>query len=296
MVRRLTGDWAIDPSTTSITGLYHTTRHDLTWNKDVLDLAELPEQKLPPLIHSYQRSGKILPGVARELGLPEDCHVLCGGNDAMIAALSAGLGEPGDINNVCGTVDALSVCSDKPVRSPNFNIRCHVIPHRWVLFFVLNTGGKALDWFHSVFCREMDDERFFTEYVPSVLEEFFAHKNPDRIEANLPEYVPFLQGSRYTLEQLKASFSNVTLETTREHLLLSLIKGNAVYQGQFLKEAAGLVPLGRKITVTGGGAKLKGILQAKWRWTGNYEYEYQEGSSVFGAAMLGRFYLEKTFA
>ncbi len=296
MVKRFTGQWAIDSSTTSITGLYNTTRHDLTWNKDVLALAEIPETKLPPLMQSYQKAGRILPEVADELGLPDDCDVLCGGNDAMIAALSGGLTEPGDINNICGTADAVSVCSDRPVSSRNFNIRCHVIPNRWVIFFVLNTGGKALEWFRSVFCQEMDEDRFFKEYVPSVLSHFFDKRDPDHREANLPQYLPFLQGSRYSLEQLKASFSGLTLETTREGMLLSLIKGNTAYQGQFLREAAGLVKLGRKVTISGGGARIKGILQAKKRWMGDFEYQYQERSSVFGAAMLGQFYQTNRYA
>ena len=34
LVKRLTGHWAIDPSTVSITGLYNTARNDLTWNTE----------------------------------------------------------------------------------------------------------------------------------------------------------------------------------------------------------------------------------------------------------------------
>ena len=95
MTKRFTGQWAIDPSTTSITGLYNTTRHDLTWNRDVLAIARIPENKLPPLIQSYHKVGNILPEVAAELDLPEDCDVLCGGNDAVLAALSGGSRPPG---------------------------------------------------------------------------------------------------------------------------------------------------------------------------------------------------------
>ena len=71
MVKRFTGEWAIDPSTTSLTGLYNTARHDLTWNQDVLALAGIPESKLPPLMQSYHKAGEILPEIARELGLPK---------------------------------------------------------------------------------------------------------------------------------------------------------------------------------------------------------------------------------
>jgi len=97
MVKRFTGEWAIDPSTLSLTGLYNTTRHDLTLNQDVLSIAEIPEGKLPPLMQSYHKAGEILPEVARELGLPKGCDVLCGGNDAALAFLSGGLTNPGDI-------------------------------------------------------------------------------------------------------------------------------------------------------------------------------------------------------
>jgi len=158
-------------------------------------------------------------------------------------------------------------------------------------FFVLNTGGLALEWFHSLFCREMTRDQFYNDYVPSVLENFLQGDDSDRLEADLPEYIPFLQGSRYSLEQLKASFSGLTLETTRDHMLLSLIKGNNLYQGQHLNEVARLVKLGRKVMTTGGGAKIRGFLEVKKRWMGkDFEYVYQDQSSLLGAAMLGQFY------
>ena len=127
-------------------------------------------------------------------------------------------------------------------------------------------------------------------FIPSVLEEFFRRPDLDRAEQDLPEYVPYLQGSRYSLERLTASFSNLTLETNREQMLLALLKGNARYIGGHLKEIAGMVKLGRKAMVTGGGASIRGMDQVKRRWIGDFEYEYREQSSVVGAAMLGRFY------
>jgi sugar (pentulose or hexulose) kinase len=293
MVKRMTGEWAIDPSTVSITGLYNTARHDLTWNEDVLALAEIPETKLPPLMQSYTQAGEILPQVAAELGLPRGCAVLCGGNDAVLAALSGGLTNSGDINYICGTCEITNVCVDHPVSSPNFNVRCHVIPDRWVTFFVLNTGGKALEWFHSVFCRDMTEDHFYNEYVPSVIAEFLASKDIKRAEADLPVYGPYLGGSRYALEQMQACFCNITLETTREHLLLSLLRGNATYQGTHLKEVARMMKLGRKVMTTGNVAKIRGFLEIKKRWTGDFEYEFQDQSSVRGAAMLGQLYLNQ---
>ncbi len=291
MVKRLTGNWAIDPSTVSITGLYNTARHDLTWNEDVLRAAGIQPELLPPLMHSYTRAGTIRAAVAEELGLPRDCAVVAGGNDAVLAALSGGMQKPGEISNVCGTCEITYVCLDHPVASPNFNIRCHVVPQRWVTFFVLNTGGKALEWFHGVFCAGMREQSFYDEYVPRVLEEFFT--DPDRREAALPGYSPFLAGSRYSIEPLKAAFTGVTLETTRDDMLMALIRGNALYHGEHLKEVGEVAPLARKVHTTGGGAKIRGYIDAKRRWTGDFEYEYQDQSSLVGAAMLGQIYLTR---
>ena len=165
----------------------------------------------------------------------------------------------------------------------------HVTPGRWVTFFVLNTGGKALEWFHGVFCAGMSEQSFYEEYIPETLDKFFA--DPDRREARLPEYAPYLAGSRYSLDALKAAFTGVTLETTRDDMLVALIRGNALYAGGHLKEVGARAPLARKVHTTGGGAKIRGMMEAKRRWTGDFDYEYQDQSSLAGAAMLGQIYL-----
>jgi sugar (pentulose or hexulose) kinase len=289
LVKRMTGRWAIDPSTVSITGLYNTARNDLTWNRAVLDLAGIPDEKLPPLMHSHERVGRLLPVIADELGLPRGCSVLCGGNDAVLAALSGGLTEPGDVNIISGTCDIANVCTDRPIASPNFNVRCHVVPGRWLTFFVLNAGGEALDWFRRVACSELGEDRFYAEYVPSVLNAFFRGPNPDAREAELPAYVPYLGGSRYSLEPLTAALSGLTLETTREDLLLGVIRGNAMYLGEHLRDVAELVRLGHRVGISGGAARISGMLDARRRWTGEYEYLFQDQSSLLGAAILGQF-------
>lgn len=291
LVKRLTGRWAIDPSTVSITGLYNTARNDLTWNATVLRLAGIQEERLPALLQSYDPVGQILPAVADELGLPRDCTVLCGGNDATLAAFSGGLTEPGDSNIISGTCDIASVCTDTPVASPTFNVRCHVVPGRWLTFFVLNTGGAALDWFHAAFCRDLSEDEFYEAYLPGVLEEFFASPDIDERDAALPTYEPYLGGSRYSLEPLTAAFGRVTLETTREQLLLSMVRGNAAYLGEHVRTVGRLVRLGTRVGISGGAARVRGMLDARRRWTGPFDYVYQEQSSLLGAAMLGQIYL-----
>ncbi|MCX6376943.1 MAG: hypothetical protein NTU88_13080, partial [Armatimonadetes bacterium] len=162
---------------------------------------------------------------------------------------------------------------------------------RWVTLFVLNTGGKALEWFHTTCCRDLSADEFYEDYVPRVIEDFFRSPRIDEREVELPAYSPFLAGSRYSLERLKAGFDGITLETRREDLLMSVLRGNALYHGRHLQEIAAMVPLRRTVTTSGGGAKIRGLLDVKRRWTGDFDYHYRDQSSLLGAAMLGQAYL-----
>jgi xylulokinase len=296
MVRKLTGSWTIDPSTTSITGMYNTRKNNLTWNKHILSSANIPLEKLPSLHLSHHSAGKITPDIAKNLGFDDDTHVLVGGNDAVLASFSLGLVNPGDISNVHGTCDITSVCVDKPICSTNFNLRCHVIPNRWATFFVLNTGGKALDWFYSVFCKDMTREFFYNKFIPEVIGEFLDNPLNGLLEKELPIFIPYLQGSRYSTEMLTATYSKLTLATTREMMLLAMIKSNLSYQREHLDEVRKLIKLKNKIYTTGGGATIKRFLDAKERWTGKFDYELQEQSSLRGAAMLGKWHLTKEYS
>jgi xylulokinase len=288
MVKRLTGEWAIDPSTVSITGLYNTARNDLTWSDRVLDAAGIASRLLPPLFRSHDPVGTILPAVADELGLPRSVVVLAGGNDAVLAALSAGVTEPGQIISQIGTAEITYVCVDHPLSSPNFNLRCHVVPNRWLTFFVLNAGGMAFEWFKSVFCSELSDDEFYESYLPGAIRRFFA--NPDLVEAEgqLPRYGPFLGGSRYSLEQQWGHFDRLDVRTTRDDMLLALVRGCAAYSGSHLLEVGRMVSLSPKVLTAGTGARIDELMRARKRWFGDYEFEFRDQSSLLGAAMLGQ--------
>ena len=127
----------------------------------------------------------------------------------------------------------------------------------------------------------MSDKQFFEDYVPTVLQDFLGSEDIDKLDENIPPYVPFLQGSRYSLNKETASFSNLTLETTREDMLLGLLKGNALYHRGNIEEVGRMVPLGRTIMTSGGGSKIKHFLAAKKHWTGDFESGLS--GSVFSA-------------
>lgn len=280
----LTDSFAIDPSSASLTALYNTVQNDFTWNEDIASTFDISLHQLPKIIPAYESVGRISKSPAQKLGFRKEPPVLIGGNDAVLAAYSVGINEPGDIINVNGTCEINLVCLDKCLASANYNIRAHVLPDRWLTLHVMNAGGKALDWFRELFCSELSAEEFYNSFLPQAIKNWLDRQSG-------VTYVPYLMGSRYSLEPLKAQLLGLTQQTTREEILAGIVRGLCEYQKAHLEEIGKNVTLQNVIHVTGG-ATNPALMRAKSKWMRDCEYVHNEQSSMKGAAMLGQKYLE----
>lgn len=284
MAHWMTGEFAIDPSSASLTALYDTASFEFTWHDSIAATFGISLSQLPPLIPSYESAGRMTKTLAAELGFKKQPPVLIGGNDAVLAAYSLGIENPGDVINVNGTCEITLVCLPQCISSFNYNIRAHVLSNRWLTLYVMNAGGKAFEWFKDLFCREMSDERFYDDFVPRAVDAWLERGSG-------VTYVPYLMGSRYSQEPLKAEFLGLTQETTREELLAAMVRGLCEYQRMHLKEVCRKVTLSDVIYLTGG-ALNDAIIRAKKKWMFESDYVYDEQSSMKGAALLGRQYLK----
>jgi sugar (pentulose or hexulose) kinase len=280
----LTGAFAIDPSSASLTALYNTVANDHTWNEEIAGAFGISLERLPELIPASQSVGRVRHRLAGELGLTKRPHVLIGGNDAVLAAYSVGIERPGDIINVNGTCEINLVCLPKCLPSQNYNIRAHVLPDRWLTLHVMNAGGKALEWFKGVFCREMSDEAFYRDFLPASVDAWLDRKSG-------VAYVPYLMGSRYSLDPLKGELRGLTQQTSREELLAAVVRGLCTYQKGHLDEIATDVVLSETIHVTGGAVN-EALIRAKQRWMRPGRYVHEQESSVRGAALLAHLFLQ----
>jgi len=286
IARWLTGAFAIDPSSASLSGLYNTVRNDMTWNESIAKTFGLSLSQLPEILPSHESPGRVIRPLADQLGMSKEPPVVIGGNDAVLAAYSAGIQEPGQIMNVNGTCEITLVCLDRCLPSVKYNIRTHVVPGRWLTLYVMNAGGKALEWFRNVFCREMTSEQFYNEWLPRTIDAWLDR--PSGVG-----YVPYLMGSRYSLERLTGQLLGLTQETSRDEILAAMVRSLCEYQREHVTEVAGHVALREPIYVTGGAVNAA-LLRAKKRWMRNCEYVYTEQSSLKGAALLGKEHLERS--
>lgn len=281
----LSKKFAMDPSSASLTALYNTVENDLTWNEEIVHCFGLSLTLLPELIPAYESTGRLKQELASELGLKKEPPLIIGGNDAVLAAYSAGINEPGEIFNINGTCEITMTCLAKCLPSKNYNIRTHVKPDRWFSFYVMNAQGKAFEWFKNLFCREMSAEEFFTEFIPAAIDTWLDKDS--RVT-----YVPYLMGSRYSLEPLKAELSGLTQETSREELLAAMVRGLCEYQRKHLEEISIKMPLKEEILVSGG-ALNPSLIRAKTKWMRNCDYTIETESSLKGAAILGQEFFKK---
>ncbi len=282
----LTGSFAIDPSSASLTALYNTAQNDLTWNRGIAAAFGISLERLPRVMAAHGSPGRVRTELARRLGLRREPAVVIGGNDAVLAAYSLGIETPGQAMNVNGTCEITLVCLPQCHPSPNYNIRCHVAEDRWLTLYVMNALGIAYEWFRRLFCGEMPAAAFYGEFLPQAVDGWLEKESAVR-------YVPYLMGSRYSQEPLRAEFLGLTAETSREELLAAMVRGLCRYQGEHLEEIGRVVALSGEIRVSGG-ALNPSLIRAKARWMRDCRYISEEQSSLKGAALLGRKHLRES--
>lgn len=274
-MKRLTGGFFIDPSNASFTGLYNTVGYS-DWDDGILADLEIPREKLPQVAMSKTVVGELDEGVAAKAGLPPGIPVVIGANDTTCAAVGAGVTEPGKLINSTGTVDNMVLCLDRPLTDKNHLLRTHAYPNRWLAMRIVGAGGASVEWFRKTFCQDMSREAFYDDYLTRVLS---ASAEPEA------RFHPYLSGDRHRIQQKTASFTRLSLGTTREDCLLALAYGIVSFQAEGLREWRKHVPLDNQIYIVGGGAS-EAYSQYKQRFLRDFRFVQLGETALQGAAKL----------
>ncbi|SHM25258.1 xylulokinase [Caldanaerovirga acetigignens] len=274
--KKLTGKWAIDPVNASMMGLYETITES-GWSKEITSIFGIPVEKLPEIMPA----GTILGGLCREVsnltGLKEGIPVILGSNDAATAQIGANNVNAGDVLNISGSSEILSIITDKPILNKKYYIRKAINPGKWQVFAIV-TGGFAIEWFRKEFCREMDINEYYNEYIPNLIK--------NRAKKEEVEFLPYLTGDRHSLEKKRGGFIGLTLDTTREDLLLSILYGIHNPLIEVFKLAGEFLTLNKTIKITGGLTKDDSIIHLKEKIFKGFNFEIVNDCPLIGAAKL----------
>ncbi|MFA6505071.1 MAG: FGGY family carbohydrate kinase [Treponemataceae bacterium] len=275
-MKRLTGSFFIDPSNASFTGLYETLKYS-DWSPEIMEATGIGVERLPKVLDSLSVAGALLPKVAAATGLTQGLPVVIGANDTTCAVAGAGIREPGMLLNTSGTVELLVLCTDTPSVGSNHLLRTHAYRDRWLMMRTLGAGGASVEWFRSNFCRDLTRDEFYRGYMPDVLA-----KGGERTV----RFAPYLTGDRHKLEPLKASFSDISLSSSRDDFLYALVADNINFMFSVLPEWEAGSKMEKRIFHVGGGAG-DDYNDLKKRMLPDYEFVSIGETAERGAAMLG---------
>jgi xylulokinase len=272
--RQFTSARVIDPSNASFTGLYETIKLG-SWSPELCKAGGVSTSKLPDIFESDQCPGKIIPAAARRFNLTAGTPVMAGMIDTSAALMLFGP-QPGQLINVSGSTDVLSLCTTKPHPHEHLLTRALGIGKCWLSVGTLAAVGSAITWAKKQFFPDLSDKQYYA--LVSKLAR--NHNEPTVV------FEPYLAGERTSIEQKKASFSNLTLATTRQDLLHSIIDALAKASGARLKllQSHG-VKIHPTVFISGGSAKsLHEILYRDW--PGRWKFKSEDEASLRGLSRI----------
>jgi len=125
----------------------------------------------------FESPGCMRGDLASQLGFRKPPVVVIGGNDAVLAAYSIGIKEPGDYVDVTGTCEISMVCLEKCYPPPATTSARMSSPTAGLTLYVMNAEGKAFEWFHGVFCREMTPQQYYQEFMPKAVDDWVGRES-----------------------------------------------------------------------------------------------------------------------
>ncbi len=132
---------------------YHTNPETDEYPKELLNVLNIDESKLPEVRKPGFNVGRILGSVAKQLNLPKDTEVILSTYDALCSIHGSGVTSPGDACDVSGTVTSVRALTDKNVIDPLKRVyrNSGVIEGQWFIGGSNNMGGGLIEWTKEVF-------------------------------------------------------------------------------------------------------------------------------------------------
>jgi xylulokinase len=274
--KKLTGIWATDPVNASMTGAYETIT-EKGWSGDILREFGIPESKFPDIHQAGTILGKLLPEIAEDMGLKAGIPVVLGSNDAATAQVGAGNNRPGDILNISGSSEMVSILSDQPIVNGKYYLRKSIQPGLWQLY-ATTIGGFAIEWIRKEMFSDLDQDRFYRELIPTLL----VHGNV----GSMVRFLPYLAGDRQSLRRKTGSFTGLTLDSTREDLLLAIFCGINHPIRETISLGSEFLNLNDPLKITGGLSRISKYPEFKVKILGRQQYKVIDDCTIMGSAVL----------
>ncbi len=215
-----------------------------TWSKEMCDICGITVDQLATCYESYEAVGTVLPGIAAELGIPENVKVAAGAGDN--AAAAVGTGTVGD--NMCNI--SLGTSGTIFISSKNFGVD---------KFNALHSFAHADGSFHLMGCMlsAASCNKWWMDDIVGTKDYAAEQKNIEKLGENHVYYLPYLMGERspHNNPNARATFIGMTMDTTRADMTQAVLEGVAFALRDSLEVARSLGIDLKRTKICGGGAK-----------------------------------------
>ncbi len=229
IVARLTGSCSANLCTAF--PLLLTDNRDLAardYDAELLRMSGLDRDKLPDLVPVGAVAGRLRPQVAAELGLAPRLRVYSGMNDTQAAAVGTATFRGGGAINVGTTSQVLAHVAGKKTDLANAILSMpSPIRGRYMVMAENGLAGKALDHFLRHVVHATDPLADHAVAAPFAGVEETVAATPAGSGGVL--YLPWLSGAQAPEHSpaMRGGFLNLSLATTRAHLLRAVLEGVA---------------------------------------------------------------------
>lgn len=141
--RWLTGEWAVDPTQASYTGVFSLADGAWDWIPQAAAALGMPPGILPPIRPTLSVIGHLTPGAAAEIDVPQGIPVVVGGGDTPAGAYLMGVAPGGPALLTIGTTHVVTRSHSRPDPRGAALQRADIRPGQWLTHGVTN-GGDGL--------------------------------------------------------------------------------------------------------------------------------------------------------
>lgn len=214
------------------------------WSKEMIEICGISEEQLPKLFESYEVVGTLKGEIASELGLSEQVKVVAGAGDNAAAAVGTGTVGEGKCNISLGTSGTIFISSK------NFGVDEHNALHSF---------DHADGNYHLMGCMlsAASCNKWWMDEVLRTKEYGEEQKKIAKLGENNVFYLPYLMGERspHNDPKARATFTGMTMDTTREDMTQAVLEGVAFGLRDSLEVARNLGIKIERTKICGGGAK-----------------------------------------
>lgn len=212
---QLFGEWVVDYSIASATGLFNL--HEMDWDQDVLKLLDLPADKLSkPVPVTYALTG-LSDEDAERLAVAKDTRFVIGSSDGVLANLGVGAVAAGDIAVSVGTSGAIRTMADKPLTDQQGRTFCYALDEdRFAIGGATNNAGIVLQWLSEEMTRR-----------ELSIEQVLAEAGEAAPGADGLLFLPYLNGERapHWNAEARAVFFGLSIRHGRKHMFRAALEG-----------------------------------------------------------------------